>query len=698
MATLAGQTIASSYEQLLSLPDGGGNGNTLVAVTDGDGGTTFGIKLATNKVEIIPGSNDTNAFEVSQADGTSVLTVDSTNARVGIGTNSPSKALDIVTPSDAVAINLRTRASDDTFSFITFKDNDLSDSEFFAQIAGKRTGTDAGELQFYTSGDNLRLVINSSGQAFIGGTTDEGYSTLLNIEGAGGTDDVPGILFKNTSASNDEEIMSLLASQGSDSVGAINIKREGNADDAYIDFLTQANGGTMTERMRIDSSGKVGIGISSASSYHSDFNNLVVYENGNAGISIIGSTSGESSLGFGDGTGADTYRGAVAYVHTSGDNQDKMFFKTSSLNRMVIDSSGVVGIGTTATSSLARLGQKLAISASGGTDRGGMSINSFHNNSNAPLLDFNKSRNNTDNAHTAINSGDSMGAIIFRGSDGDEFVDSAGITAEVDGLSGNNDMPGRLMFFTTPDGSNALSERMRINSSGQVGINETSPSTRLDVKETANVRAVQIDSTNTSLGNDLLFLFASGMSANSGFNFLATKTGADNDGAGDFQHALRGDGDLDADGSYSSGGADYAEYFESKDGSSIAVGTTVKLDGEKIVPCKSEDNPIGVVRPNHSSSAVGNASPFRWNNKYLKDDYGSPIYEDVVTEDGRTESRKKVNPNYDESKEYIPRKDRDEWNIVGLLGQVQITKGQPVASSWIKMKDISDTVELWFIK
>ena len=85
MADLSGQTIASSYEQLLSLPDGGGNENTLVAVTDGDGGTTFGIKLATNKVEIIPGSNDTNAFEVSQADGTAVLTVDSTNARVGIG-------------------------------------------------------------------------------------------------------------------------------------------------------------------------------------------------------------------------------------------------------------------------------------------------------------------------------------------------------------------------------------------------------------------------------------------------------------------------------------------------------------------------------------------------------------------------------------------------------------------------------------
>ena len=60
--------------------------------------------------------------------------------------------------------------------------------------------------------------------------------------------------------------------------------------------------------------------------------------------------------------------------------------------------------------------------------------------------------------------------------------------------------------------------------------------------------------------------------------------------------------------------------------------------------------------------------------------------------------RKKLNPDWDESKTYVSREDRDEWNIVGLLGQVEITKGQPVASNWIKMKDISDTVELWFVK
>ena len=93
---------------------------------------------------------------------------------------------------------------------------------------------------------------------------------------------------------------------------------------------------------------KVGIGTDNPDSYYSDYNNLVVYENGNAGIAIIGGTNGESSLGFGDGTGAATYRGAVAYVHTSGANQDKMFFKTAATNQVVIDSSGQVGIGTLA--------------------------------------------------------------------------------------------------------------------------------------------------------------------------------------------------------------------------------------------------------------------------------------------------------------------------------------------------------------
>ena len=53
MASLTSQSIASSYEQLLHVDrDGGGNGTTLVDVKDGDNGSTFAIKLATDKVRI----------------------------------------------------------------------------------------------------------------------------------------------------------------------------------------------------------------------------------------------------------------------------------------------------------------------------------------------------------------------------------------------------------------------------------------------------------------------------------------------------------------------------------------------------------------------------------------------------------------------------------------------------------------------
>jgi hypothetical protein len=53
---------------------------------------------------------------------------------------------------------------------------------------------------------------------------------------------------------------------------------------------------------------------------------------------------------------------------------------------------------------------------------------------------------------------------------------------------------------------------------------------------------------------------------------------------------------------------------------------------------------------------------------------------------------------YDESKEYKPRSERDEWVIIGMLGQIQVEKGQKTGTNWIKMRDISDTVEEWLVR
>ena len=104
----------------------------------------------------------------------------------------------------------------------------------------------------------------------------------------------------------------------------------------------------------------------------------------------------------------------------------------------------------------------------GGSDRGGLAVNSFLNDTNGPLIDFNRSRSNTIGTHNTLSSGDGIGGLIFRGSDGDEFVDAAAIVVETDGSTGNNDMPGRLTFSTAADGAAGVTERLRIDSGGRL--------------------------------------------------------------------------------------------------------------------------------------------------------------------------------------------------------------------------------------
>jgi hypothetical protein len=78
-------------------------------------------------------------------------------------------------------------------------------------------------------------------------------------------------------------------------------------------------------------------------------------------------------------------------------------------------------------------------------------------------------------APDVVQSGDWLGGITFQGNDGTAPVIAARITAEVDGTPGTNNMPGRLVFSTTPSGSATPTERMRINSSGDLLAQTTTP-------------------------------------------------------------------------------------------------------------------------------------------------------------------------------------------------------------------------------
>ena len=159
-------------------------------------------------------------------------------------------------------------------------------------------------------------------------------------------------------------------------------------------------------------------------------------------------------------------------------------------------------------------------------------------------------------------------------------------------------------------------------------------------------------------------------------------------------------------------GADYAEYFESVDGSSIPFGTVVELDNGKVKECTDPNNAIGVV--SSKPSMVGNCedgTSDEWVGKYIKDVWGNYIYEDYeydvdvyvgengeeifVTKEGK---RRVLNKEFDPSTPYQPRKERDEWNVVGLLGQIRILKNQQIPSRWIKIKDINNDIAIYLVR
>ena len=121
------------------------------------------------------------------------------------------------------------------------------------------------------------------------------------------------------------------------------------------------------------------------------------------------------------------------------------------------------------------------------------------NNDNGPQLVFAKSNGTANGAVTVVTNSALLGRISFQGADGTHTVEGARIEGLVDGTPGANDMPGRLLFSTTADGAATVSERMRIDSSGNVGIGESAPDVKLEVDGGIKIRGTNyLSFTNTS--------------------------------------------------------------------------------------------------------------------------------------------------------------------------------------------------------
>lgn len=145
-------------------------------------------------------------------------------------------------------------------------------------------------------------------------------------------------------------------------------------------------------------------------------------------------------------------------------------------------------------------------------------------------------------------------------------------------------------------------------------------------------------------------------------------------------------GNLAIAGTMSSAGADYAEFFEWKDGNPEAedrVGYIVSLDGDKLILANEGDYILGVV--SGTATVLGDNPEWNWAKRWVTDDFGRIQYEDKVIHheaeeiNGETipawdETIKApvVNPDYDPDQKYIKRADRPEWSAVGMMGKLYV--------------------------
>ena len=108
--------------------------------------------------------------------------------------------------------------------------------------------------------------------------------------------------------------------------------------------LTFGTGTTPAERGRIDSSGRVLLGTTTVGSATAD--DLTVATSGDTGITVRSGTSDEGNIFFADGTsGNSNFRGYVQYNHST----NALLFGTNASERLKIDSSGNINVGTAAT-------------------------------------------------------------------------------------------------------------------------------------------------------------------------------------------------------------------------------------------------------------------------------------------------------------------------------------------------------------
>jgi hypothetical protein len=259
------------------------------------------------------------------------------------------------------------------------------------------------------------------------------------------------------------------------------------------------NGSAPANSAVVDSNGRLGLGTSSPSEQLDIVNTsgvalrlqgaatdrskwrINVTDNGSNGLFQIDDFSGGSYLTnvtitdvgrVGIGT---TSPGSALEINAAAATSP-FIAKINNVESARIDSSGRLLVGTSSalTAPASDGNQRNAqLSLAATTFAGTLQTNSFFNTTIiAGAYTFTKSNSTTIGNHTIVANNNSLGTLQWAGSDGTNYIRAASIKSEVDGTPGANDMPGRLVFSVTADGSASPTEALRISSNRAITVSD----------------------------------------------------------------------------------------------------------------------------------------------------------------------------------------------------------------------------------
>jgi len=209
-----------------------------------------------------------------------------------------------------------------------------------------------------------------------------------------------------------------------------------------------------------------------------------------------------------DMNGTELILDVDADTSITADTDDTIDIRVGGSDKIRIDSSGRLLMGATTAESFApSTTPQVQIE---GTDHHTSSVAIIRNSNDngQALLILGKSRGTSIGADTVVQDDDNVGEVLFTAADGsDRTPQVASVRAAVDGTPGSNDMPGRLEFYTTADGSQTITKRMTINSSGLVTIQNDSD-TDYNTNQTASNTVLNLKNTTSGASNSVGLSFS----------------------------------------------------------------------------------------------------------------------------------------------------------------------------------------------